>query len=208
MTTDIVSRKPAVSHCPTAAETCRSVISTGNATLMIVSFRMTTNADTSRTTITVRERGSNRSEVPPGVPGSPAGEAGLRTSPRSVTGHLQVGDGRSATIGRGHPTRLRKGTDRISSFPVRLRAAGRRRAVPAVPRRTRCSNSPRRVAFVDHAQVPVDRRARPRDVAGREEVEQAPPQHREQQRPVDVVRLRAHLVEKAEPVADGPGGEA
>src|SRR4051812_37850114 len=92
MTTDIVSRKPAVSHCPTAADTCRSVISTGNATLMIVSFRMTTNADTSRTTITVRERGSNRSEVPPGAPGSPAGEAGLRTSLRSVTArHLRSG---------------------------------------------------------------------------------------------------------------------
>jgi len=60
-----------------------------------------------------------------------------------------------------------------------------------------------RRALVDQVQVPVDRRARPHDVAGREEVEQAPPQHRQQEGPVDVVGLRAHLVEKAEPVADG-----
>ena len=60
MTTDIVSRNPAVSHCPTLAETCRSAISTGSATLMIVSFRMTTNADTSSTVMTVRARGSSR----------------------------------------------------------------------------------------------------------------------------------------------------
>ena len=56
MTTDIVSRKPAVSHWPTLASTARSVMSTGSATLMIVSLRMTTNVETSSTPITVRSR--------------------------------------------------------------------------------------------------------------------------------------------------------
>ena len=56
MITDIVSRKPAVSHWPTFGETPRSVISTGRATAMIVSLRITTNVATSSTPMTVRSR--------------------------------------------------------------------------------------------------------------------------------------------------------
>src|SRR3954470_8941201 len=56
MITDIVSRKPAVSHWPTLASTFRSTSSTGSATVMIVSFRITTNVDTSSTPMTVRSR--------------------------------------------------------------------------------------------------------------------------------------------------------
>ena len=56
MITDIVSRNPAVSHWPTLGDTPRSVISTGRATAMIVSLRITTNVATSRTPMTVRSR--------------------------------------------------------------------------------------------------------------------------------------------------------
>ena len=48
MTTAIVSMNAVVSHCPVRAATQRSAISRGRATPMIVSFRMTTKAATSR----------------------------------------------------------------------------------------------------------------------------------------------------------------
>jgi hypothetical protein len=56
MTTDMVSRNPAVSHCPTLASICSSCSSTGSATAMVVSLRIATKAETSSTPITVRSR--------------------------------------------------------------------------------------------------------------------------------------------------------
>ena len=48
MTTAMVSMNAVVSHCPVRALTPRSTINRGSATPMIVSFRITTNAATSR----------------------------------------------------------------------------------------------------------------------------------------------------------------
>ena len=101
MTTDIVSRKPAVSHCPTLADTSRSAMSTGRATLMIVSLRITTKAETSRTVMTVRARGSSRPSFPSA--GSPLRTSGRSVTGRSVTGHLHVGNRPVAAARRGHP---------------------------------------------------------------------------------------------------------
>ena len=86
MTTDIVSRKPAVSHCPTLASTWRSIRRTGRATLMIVSLRMTTNVETSSTAITVRSRAVSSA----GVSG---GDAAGMTSDGLVTVFLCIAGG-------------------------------------------------------------------------------------------------------------------
>ena len=48
MTTDMVSRNPVVSHCPAAAETDRSAMIAGRATLSTVSFRIIRNAARAR----------------------------------------------------------------------------------------------------------------------------------------------------------------
>jgi hypothetical protein len=60
MTTAIVSRKPVVSHCPVAALMSRSSMSRGRATPMIVSLRITTNAETSSSPITSRSSAADR----------------------------------------------------------------------------------------------------------------------------------------------------
>ena len=52
MTTAIVSRNAVVSHCAALASTPRLTINGGIATPMIVSFRITTNADTKSSRIT------------------------------------------------------------------------------------------------------------------------------------------------------------
>ncbi len=53
ITTAIVSKNAVVSHCAASAPTPRLTISRGIATFIIVSFRITTNADTSSSRITV-----------------------------------------------------------------------------------------------------------------------------------------------------------
>src|SRR5687768_6213447 len=80
---------------------------------MIVSLRITTKADTSRTVMTVRSRGSRRSAVPAGPVGagrSPGPRtAGPRTSLRSVTGHLRIGDKWETRPGRAHRIQATEG---------------------------------------------------------------------------------------------------
>ena len=61
MTTAMVSMKPVVTHCTVVALTCRSFISVGSATDMIVSLRMTTNAASSR--VQMMSRSVRRSRV-------------------------------------------------------------------------------------------------------------------------------------------------
>jgi hypothetical protein len=56
MTTAIVSRNAVVTHCAAAAVTPRLSMSGGIATLMIVSFRITTKAETSSKLMTSRLR--------------------------------------------------------------------------------------------------------------------------------------------------------
>ena len=56
ITTAMVSMNAVVSHCPVRALTSRSAISRGSATPMIVSFRITTKAATSRVPMMVRSR--------------------------------------------------------------------------------------------------------------------------------------------------------
>jgi hypothetical protein len=64
MTTAMVSMNAVVSHCTVRAEISRSTINRGSATLMIVSFKITTNAATSRIAMTWRSRAGSRSEAP------------------------------------------------------------------------------------------------------------------------------------------------
>ena len=56
MTTAMVSMKAVVSHCTVPAVRSRSTISTGSATPMIVSLRMTTKVATSSVAMTLRSR--------------------------------------------------------------------------------------------------------------------------------------------------------
>ena len=64
MTTAIVSMKAVVSHCTVRAEIPRSTINRGSATLMIVSFKITTKAVTSRIAMTWRSRAGSGCETP------------------------------------------------------------------------------------------------------------------------------------------------
>ncbi len=79
MTTAIVSRKPLVSHCTVVVETPRSTVRSLRATDRIVSLRIMTNADTTRTAMTTPAR------VVPGVvaagsPGAASGDAPVGAS--------------------------------------------------------------------------------------------------------------------------------
>jgi hypothetical protein len=65
MTTAMVSRKPVVSHWPVAALMSRSSMSRGRATPMMVSLRMTTNAETSSSPITSRVSAADGCETLP-----------------------------------------------------------------------------------------------------------------------------------------------
>ncbi|GKY87219.1 hypothetical protein STA1M1_10880 [Sinisalibacter aestuarii] len=56
ITTAMVSRKAVVSHCAAFAVICRSTISRGSATLMIVSFRIIVKVEISSSMITTRSR--------------------------------------------------------------------------------------------------------------------------------------------------------
>ncbi|AFR09697.1 hypothetical protein B005_4491 [Nocardiopsis alba ATCC BAA-2165] len=68
MTTAITSMKAEVSHCPVETEMSRSRLRAGRATPMIVSFKMTTNAETRRSGMTSRvARASAPSSVVFGV---------------------------------------------------------------------------------------------------------------------------------------------
>ena len=202
MTTDIVSRNPAVSHCPTLAETCRSAISTGSATLMIVSFRMTTNADTSSTVITVRDRGSSRSSGGPGERrGRRAPGCRVRGRPgcgrRCVRSRDTFWSGQAAgpaTIGRGHRIQATEGDRQdplVSGSPSAHRGRRHRSEVVPTRRRYRCTAAPVR------STSPVASRSsrQPRSTAS-SSVRSASSS------------CRAQLGEEPEPVADGPGGEA
>src|SRR5690606_11526236 len=57
MTTAMVRRKPLVSHCAVVVETPRSMVRARSATLRIVSLRIMTNAETTRTAINRAVRG-------------------------------------------------------------------------------------------------------------------------------------------------------
>lgn len=61
MTTAIVSRNPLVSHCAVAGVTRRSAIRAGSATLMIVSFRIITNAEPTSSPMISRAPAGSRS---------------------------------------------------------------------------------------------------------------------------------------------------
>jgi hypothetical protein len=77
ITTAIVSRNAVASHCPVVGWMRRSSIRRGSATFMIVSLRITTNADTSRMVMTSLSRAGRR-----------AGSGFLVSRSSSVTGVL------------------------------------------------------------------------------------------------------------------------
>ena len=60
----MVSMNAVVSHCTVRAETPRSTINRGSATLMIVSFKITTKAATRRIAMTWRSRAGSGCEAP------------------------------------------------------------------------------------------------------------------------------------------------
>ena len=148
--------------------------------------------------MTVRSRGSRRSAVPAG-PGRAARSpgprtAGLRTSLRSVTGHLRVGDRWGDTTGSCSPD---PGYGRAPTgsrgLPFALGAA---RLTFRAPEPWSIRRRYRRTAAPVRAPSPVASRSsrHPRSTASSSVRSTSSP--------------GATSVEELEPVADGPGGEA
>ncbi len=94
MTTAMVSRNPLVSHCTVVVETPRSTVRSRSATLRIVSLRIITNAETTRTPISRVARGT-------AAPRSGAAVVVLAVS--IMWGHTSW-DGFAARGRAGHPS--------------------------------------------------------------------------------------------------------
>src|SRR3954451_19331638 len=100
MTTPIVSRNPLVSHCTVVAETSRSPVRCGSATLRMVSLRIITNAETTSVMMITIGRADPLVVLGPAV-SDPPGVWPVIVPPQ---GDGRGGHGRSGRASHGPPT--------------------------------------------------------------------------------------------------------
>src|SRR6478736_5823870 len=126
MTTAIVSMNAVVSHWPVLAVMPRSDMSGASATLIVVSLRITTNAETRSSAMTRKSsRGSlsaTRGALPDGASATGASATGASVTAPSGSGGAEVsGEGEAVTVFSARVGRRRSG-----SWPAEGRAAAAR----------------------------------------------------------------------------------